>query len=359
MTRPKVMLVSFAPDHSSSINRIHDCTGGNFDLEVYDTETNKVEESIAARVFSLKIPSLMTKLLRSDATVFWAWGLDACFIVTLAALIRRRVKLIWDITDINPRVLAQDRRARLLRAIEWTLLKRADLLLLTSDAFYTNYYLGHIDRVKVEIIENLLPGPPPDRLPPPPTGAPWRIVFTGIFRSPAVLRVLRRVADMMEGEVAVHLHGYPDRTFPADEFEEATTGSPSLRFHGRFKPNQLAEIYATAHLGWAFVDPEANDNEQWLLSNRIYNSVAFSRPALANDGTHVGAVVRARRIGATCRLEPSEIVDTIRELMADDGAKYAALVRNMPAPETAYLTGQYRTVIERLIDGLAPQAVRS
>ncbi len=352
MIRPKVLLVSFAPRHSSSLNRIADCVGGSFDLQVYDSATDKVEETIFQRVFSLKFPKLFLALLRSDARVLWAWGLDACFLVTLVALFKPNVRLIWDITDLNPRVLAQGFLAALLRRIEWGLLKRADLLLLTSDAFYDNYYRGHVDINRVRVIENLLPGVPPDTFSAPPRFPPLVIVYSGIFRSLAVLRVLREVADLMQGDAIFHLHGYPDRTIPIEAFEQTIEGCSWIQFHGRFRPEELGGIYDGAHLTWAFVDPEDNDNERWLLTNRIYNAVAFGKPALANCDVHIGNVVRARRMGVTCPLQSKDIAAALKDIMANGGVLYEELVRSMPPPKSVYLAGHYRKVIESLyLDG--------
>lgn len=349
MSRSKVLLISFAPKHSSSLNRIADCTDGRFDLEVYDSATDKVKETISNRVFSTKFPKLILALLRSDANVLWAWGLDACFLVTFAALLKPRVLLIWDISDLNPRVLAHGWKARVLRTIERRLLKRVDLLLLTSEAFFNNYYCGHIDRNRVKVVENFLPGIPPKTLPHAPPLTPCTIVYSGIFRSMTVLSVLKNVANIMQGEVEFHLHGYPDRTIPITTFEQLISESPWVHFHGRFKPEELEGIYTKAHLNWAFVDPDANDNERWLLTNRIYNAAAFGRPALANAGIYLGEVVCERRIGVTCHLVPDEIAATIRSLMANGGARYTALVKNMPPPQSVYLAGHYRDIIECLL----------
>lgn len=349
MTRSKVLLVSFAPKHSSSLNRIGDCVNSGFDLEVYDSATDKVNESIADRIFSLKFPKLLLALFRSDAKVFWAWGLDACFLVTAAALLRPGVLLIWDISDLNPRVLAHGWKAKLLRSVEWTLLNRADLLFLSSGAFLDRYYEGHIDPSRVTVIENLLPGAAVVNLPRPPSDGPCVIVYSGIFRSLAVLKVLRQVADRMNGEAVFHLHGYPDRTIPKAEFHSIVSGSPWVRFHGPFKPDELPQIYAKAHFTWAFVDPEANDNEKWLLTNRIYNAVAFSRPALANSDTYLGEVVESRGLGVTCQLLPDEIIALIRSLMVDGHAGYGVLQRALPASQSAYLARHYGQAIDGLL----------
>ena len=350
--RPKVLMVSFAPKHTSALNRIGDCLGGSFDLDVYDSATDKVNESIASRILSLKFPKLMLTLLRSDASVFWAWGLDACILVTLAALLRPRVRLIWDITDINPRLLADNWNARLLRRFEWTLLRRADLLFLSSEAFYEHYYAGHIDAGRVKVIENLLPGAAAGTLPAPPADLPCVIVYSGIFRSLTVLGVLRQVAEQMQGDVVFHLHGYPDRTIAEPAFQAMVSGSSWVRYLGRYGPDELPELYARAHLSWAFVDPEANDNEKWLLTNRIYNALAFGRPALANSGIHLGAVVEKRGYGATCLLQADKITALIRGLMADGWAAYAELRRKIPPAQGAYLAGHYRKEIEALLAGM-------
>lgn len=344
----KVLFLSFAPNHSSAISRLSDCRGANFTIETYQTNTDKVDVSISKRIFSADLVKALIYLARSDADAFWCWGLDSCFLGSIVSLLRPNTKIIWDITDINPHLLSKGPISSTLRSIEKLLIRRSSQLFLSSEAFYSEYYRNYIPRERVVVIENLLPQPPPAATPPPPSEMPIVIVYSGIFRSTRVLDVVRGVAEEMSGQVVFHLHGYPDRTIDSSYFDEVIRHK-SIKYHGRFNPSELSEIYARAHVSWAMVDPEANDNERWLLNNRIYNGISFSRPVVSTKDTFSGNVVRSRKIGITCGLESRDISLALRNLFKDNMAEYNKLRDAMPPPTTAHLNGEYRAALSALL----------
>lgn len=352
MTPEKVLMVSLAPSHSSAINRVLDCSNGHFDLKVYKTAVDKVNANIASRL--VDYVKMFIYLLGSDAKLFWAWGLDACFVVTLAALFKPRKVLLWDITDINPALLKPGLKARILRFVERLLVKRANALTLSSSTFYERYYRGKIASDKVAVIENLLIKrsekiEPPATCPPMP---PCVIVYSGIIRTLRVIHLMAAVAKEMPDEVEFHVHGYPDRTIDQQALANIIAAHPNIFDLGRFKTDELRGIHSKAHLVWAFVDPELSDNEVWLLTNRIYNGVAFGRPVLTNAGTASGDIVEERALGLACVPTAEAIAGLLRSLMAQNGARYDELRVGMPPPSSAYLDGHYACLIERLLAGV-------
>jgi hypothetical protein len=344
----KVLLISLAPNHSSAVNRLRDATSKEFKIDAYQTDSDKVQESIAKRIFSFRYPKMFVHLIRSDADLFWAWGLDACIVVSLAALLRPKTILVWDITDINSKMLNPGIRSAILRFVEKLLIKRANELVLSSPAFYTQYYNTKIAPDKVTIIENLLPGPPPAKtmLPLKPL-SPFRIVYSGIIRSFEVLRVASIVAKLMPQDVELHIHGYLDRTIDEQILDRLVKDYPNIYYHGRFETQELERIYGNSHISWGFVDANANDNERWLLNNRIYNGICFGRPVLGTTGTTSGRIVEERSIGISCNLDAEEIVKVIRDLLANNGDLYHEIKLKMPSPSTAYLDGHYRRLITK------------
>lgn len=346
--RKKALLFSFAPNHSSALNRVNDCRNGDFDIELYDDGTDKVNISIYKRIFSPKIIKAFAHLIKSDTDVLWCWGLDACIIGSIASVFKPNTRVVWDITDINPHLLKGGLISRALRFVEKILISRAALLLLTSEAFYSQYYAQYIAQKKVLVIENLLPGRPSLDLPPPPDAAPLIITYSGIFRSPSVLTLVRGVAEEMPDQIIFQLHGYPDRTIDPHFFDYIISHR-SINYHGRFRPEALPSIYAESHLSWALVDPSANDNERWLLNNRIYNGVSFSRPVVATAGTFSGHLVKARGIGETCELTVAGACQMLRMLLKDNMSEYNKLRKAMPHPETAHLSGEYAKAIQRVL----------
>ena len=96
-----VLFVSFAPAHSSHTRRMQDAAASNCTIEVYKTGIDKTRQSLLMRMITLDYLRLFISLLRSNHAVWWLWGADACFVGSLAKLIRRNKLLIWDLSDIS------------------------------------------------------------------------------------------------------------------------------------------------------------------------------------------------------------------------------------------------------------------
>ena len=346
-----VLFISLAPSHSSATRRVLDCQNKDMSIDIYNTDIDKVSKPIFLRIISLDYLAVMYKILTTKSKVVWCWGADTCMIASMCFILFpfSRKNLIWDISDINPAFLGDSFGAKILRRFETVLLKRADLIFLTSPWFYDKYYSKKIGRAKVRVIENFLPLPIVQPQNSPPISEKVVIVYSGIIRSISDIKLMLSVANKMPKQVEFHIHGYPDRNISNDFVREIRYSDSNVIYFERFSANDLPNIYAKAHLTWGFIDQEANENEQWLLTNRIYNAWAYRRPILTNAGTASGAAVETKRLGHACAPDADEICSFLRKLLADEGKMYGALCASMPPVEGAYLNGQYAYEIRTLL----------
>ncbi|PIT04889.1 hypothetical protein TSA1_32200 [Bradyrhizobium nitroreducens] len=340
-----VLFVSFAPNHSSHHRRLQDISGAAIDLTIYKTRSDKNIETLLQRTFKLTYIRLFFVLLFSKADVFWLWGIDACLVGSVAKIVRRKKTIIWDISDINPHFLGKSLKARFFRAIERTLLPTVNWLLLTSPEFLTQYYSMKLSSTKVEVIENLLAGQQPSEVPSPPDLAKFKIVYTGIFRSVRALQIIAEVASALPEQVEFNLYGFCSNGAEEAEYENLKS-LPNVTLHGKYDMRDLHRIHAENHLIFGLLDKDADDNERWLLPNRIYHAGAFRRPILTNRGTFTAKVVEQRRLGYVCDFSASSVIETIRMLTADGGRRYKELTSAIPADGDYYLSGHYRRFIE-------------
>jgi succinoglycan biosynthesis protein ExoL len=81
------------------------------------------------------------------------------------------------------------------------------------------------------------------------------------------------------------------------DFHERVAGAPNLRFRGRYRPDDLAHIYAAAHFAWSVDFYEAGGNSDWLLPNRLYESVCFGAVPIAAAGVETARWLRDHNVG--------------------------------------------------------------
>ena len=344
--QPTVAFLCMSPKHSSATRRMIDSKGGPFNIVFPDFGIDKVHRSIAQRLIGLDYLPVLKVVLNPRHDVIWAWGHDVCFIASIGMLFTKRRRLIWDISDINLQLLQPTLKSKLLRIIERLLVRRADRLFLTSAGFYDTYYKFIVEERKVNIIENKKNEIPEMATTTPARSAPpWVIVYAGIFRSTAMVKLILAVAKALGHNFRFHLHGCVDRNTDISPLVLPETAQDNVVYFGSYTSDELPGIYQAGHIVWGFTDAAANLNERILLTNRIYDAMAYCRPIITNEDTFSGVTVLDRTIGVTSKYSVDGIVAALSALAADDGRKYAELVATMPSIEGAYLLGAYRNAV--------------
>lgn len=344
----RVMFVTFAPGHFSASRRIDDAASIRFALDPFVVAGDKVADPIFRRIASGRYLGLFLAILRTRARAVWVWGHDAGFVASLAAAFRPDLRLIWDISDVNRHLLDPGIKGRVLRVMERLLIRRAQRLFLTSSHFYDRHYARFVERSRVRVVENRRSPRQRTVARTAPVAGPLRIVFAGIFRSPEVLRTIGDVARRLE-QVEFHLHGYPNRSVPEGLVEQLGE-LPNVHLHGRYDATDIGALYGPGHLVWAFVDPDENDNEKWLLSNRLYDAIVTRRPVITNSGTASGDYALANNLGLAVTMDAGAIVVALTPYLDPSGAAYRALADRMPDPATGYMSGEYARAIAEVLD---------
>jgi succinoglycan biosynthesis protein ExoL len=271
-------------------------------------------------------------------------------VASVAAWLRPDVRLIWDISDVNRHLLYRGIKGRVLRMVERLLVKRAQRLLLTSAQFYEQHYAGFVDRSRVRIVENRRSPRQMTTATAPAGTGPLRIVFAGIFRSPEVLNSIGAVARQLNGAAEFHLHGYPSRSVPETLPGQLASEHSNVHLHGPYDAANIGVLYGPAHFVWGFVDPSENDNEKWLLSNRLYDAIVTRRPVITNAETASGDYTIAHCLGLAVPMETRAIIDALTPYLDPGDSAYRALVAGMPAPASGYMSGEYARAIEEVLD---------
>jgi succinoglycan biosynthesis protein ExoL len=248
----------------------------------------------------------------------WAPQLQGCDVViarnlemiTLGALARWRyapeARLVYEVLDIHRFLLSNGVLGKGMRLLEQRVLRQADVLIVSSPAFLSEYFepIQRTDRLAgltTLVVENkMFPagsteiggGISPALRP----AAPWRIGWFGMIRCRKSLDYLCDLTTRRPGLLELLVRGKPSYTEFRD-FDGQIAGTPAASFGGAYKPADLGMLYADVHFNWAIDFFEEGTNSRWLLPNRIYEGGAYGAVPIAIEGTETANWMRAHGIG--------------------------------------------------------------
>jgi succinoglycan biosynthesis protein ExoL len=277
--------------------------GATHDGVVLGRTQNRRLVSRALSVLLAAPRALRVKHRWRDADLIIARNLEMLVLVTaVTRLAGSRAQIAYECLDIHRLALSRGPAGLLIRALERACLARVTLIITSSPAFERNYFRG-LQRFagRIVVAENKMLAPGVEIASQPTPEPPWIIAWCGVLRCRRSFEILRRTADAMRGRVLVELWGAPALDQIPD-FHEAIAASPQLSFHGAYKAEDLPAIYSRAHFSWAVDFYEAGGNSDWLLPNRLYESLSFACVPIAVDGVETARWLRAHGVGAV--LEP-------------------------------------------------------
>jgi len=311
------------------------------------------------RTFDANFRQRLTMMLRQIMSLAdWARPLRDCDVVIarnlemllLGAVARRRyaprASLVYEALDIHRLLLSESILGTLMRALERILLRRADLLIVSSPAFLREYFepmqrLGKRSAIDTLIVENkLLPAsrsaPRPVSVTSSNPAPPWRIGWFGMIRCRKSLDYLCDLARRRPDLLRLIIRGRPSYTEFAD-FDGQIAQTPAASFGGAYGPEEVGTLYGNVHFNWAIDFFEEGANSRWLLPNRVYEGGAFGAVPIAIEGTETARWLRQRGVGVV--LPALEAFDEFLGGLTSE--RYAQLkAASEAAPESAFIAGE-------------------
>ena len=242
--------------------------------------------------------------------------------------------LVYECLDIHRLMLGEGPRSRVMRGLERALLRRSDLLIVSSPAFLDSYFkprqgVGGDLAIRTLLVENKvleLGGDARARVPPPPPGPPWRIAWMGAIRCRKSLDILTDLARRRPELVEVAIHGRPAYTEFVD-FDRQVATSPNVDFGGPYAAEDLPALYGRAHFAWAIDFMEEGQNSSWLLPNRVYEASRFGAAPIALGEVQTGRFLAD--LGLGLRLSAPGKLEAVLEHLTP--ADYLQLRRGLAA----------------------------
>jgi hypothetical protein len=272
----------------------------------------------------------------------------------------KTARLVYECLDIHRLMLGDGRKSQVMRGVERSLMRRADLLVVSSPAFVEQYFqprqgVGTTLPIDTLLVENKpleLGGAHPAKRPMRAPGPPWRIGWMGAIRCRKSLDILTDIAARRPDLLEVRIHGRPAYTEFAD-FDAQVASVPNVSFHGAYTADELPGLYGDVHFSWAFDYMEEGLNSSWLLPNRLYEAPRYGAVPVALASVETGRYLARRGVGVTLD-DPRDLETFLDRLTPEAYARLRADVEAMPAEDLI----ADETDCRRLVNALAGRAGR-
>ena len=221
-------------------------------------------------------------------------------ILAVILKIKFKVCIYYEVGDILNAFLGKTISNRLLRMVERFLLKYTDLVILTSPAFYYQFY-KKLQKIQFtwKLLENkLLPEKKPIKV-----KINFKetkkitIVYHGVLRCRHSINILIKVATELRERCELHIHGFP-LWVNHKILNRHSLENKNIFWHGEFKyPDGLKDVLSDADMLWLIDLSENQSNAKWLLPNRLYDGIYYRVPMLAINDTETGKYIKKYNIG--------------------------------------------------------------
>lgn len=275
------------------------------------------------RLFAYMKGTLRLRQHLPDRSVVHGFGIEAA-LLALAAGVGRQVKLVVEIADIHKyQTSARGVRGAALRMTERLLEQRADVFVVTSDAYVHGYFEGvrnmqGIRERAVTMHNTPLAAARPNFAPRVEiAGAPsWkRIGYFGLIRCPLSLEALLDWVDSdPDGMLRVAGSLYVPRAL-----RDRLMATERAIWSGPYRnPDDLTDLYGSVSLVWTPYQLrwDTPANWQWARTNRYFESCSFGVPPIARRGTPDGDEVAATFIGLALEVPSTGWKESIVEALA-------------------------------------------
>lgn len=280
-----------------------------------------------------------------DAQVLVARTLE---MLILAARFRQAGQaLVYECLDIHRVMLRPDLLGRAMRALERMLLKRCALIVTSSPAFVSHYFRElQKYRGEVLLVENKVTGATGSPAAPASADPPWRIGWFGMLRCSKSLAILREIAERSQGRIEVVIAGIPSHN-EFEDFERDVRDTPGLRYVGPYGRDDLPRLYGSVHFAWCIDYFEEGANSEWLLPNRLYESLAFGAVPIALAGVECGRWLEREGLGLRIR-HGRDAGPALQALSPDDLVDLQRAVRAFPSGRVAFNDDDHLRLVARL-----------
>jgi hypothetical protein len=268
-----------------------------------------------------------------------------------------RPRVVYEVGDIRAALLGKTLKASLIRGIERFLVRRACLLVVTSEAYVSEYFRGiqGIQSVDSLVIENKLSTEELSVLHSESGDTDSNslekltIGYFGMIRCLRSCQILEQLATRSRGDVNIYMRGVARRD--VGDLNALARKQATIQYGGAYNfPEDLPHMYGAVDLVWACYpyEGEKQGNWQWARTNRFYEAVFFNRPLIVQQGTEDARLVEQYDIGMSVDLGDVEAATTdVLDVRATDLQRWTTNISRLPVSVCVY-TDEHERLLEAL-----------
>ena len=284
-----------------------------------------------------------------ESDILYVFDFDMMLLGLLASF-GLRTKIICEVGDVHNILLAKGLVPAVLRIIEKIIIRKIDLLVVTSEAYVNGYYKGilGITRLNYFVLENKVDSNQMGRVTKEPAIKNDSIVigYFGGLQCADSWKVLKHVVKESKGKILLYVRGL-SYAFQSD-LEKDAASINGIEYGGPYvNPDELPEIYNKVDVVWA-AHHHGKANILWARANRFYESCYFRKPMIAQLDTEDGRIVDGLNIGVCIDLEKiSESVEKILNIAHADFSKWHDNLSLLPEKVYTY-SNEYRKLFKEV-----------
>lgn len=282
------------------------------------------------------IPAVRRHLKMADIVYIFLPDMLALYCASALGL-RRTWKVVFDVCDIQPVLIGNSLKSRVFRLLERILMRRIDLLVVTSEAFVTEFFqkIQGLTQVRYLVIENKLGRKSlklpvrsqTERLP-----GVLRVGYFGVIRCPRSLEILKTAAERGKGRVRIYIRGAsPGRIV---DIEACVKENSWIEYGGPYlSPDDCPDLYGSVDIVWACYPYEGRQAGNWLWArtNRFYEACFYGKPMIVQSGAEDGRVVAEKGLGVCVDLSDiNACAERILSVSPDELQRWQSNIKRLP-----------------------------
>lgn len=250
-------------------------------------------------------------IIEKHPDIIHVQGLDMLQIACKYKSLNKQVHIIYEIADLHR--LLVDKQTGILRGMVQKYLlwldkkcsKQIDLLIITSQQYYTTYFSSFIPEKKVMYFPNIPDLSVFDTYQKKENREQFTIGYFGVIRYKNELRLL--INSLSKNNARLIIAGYEEN---GTDIEEICKNRTDIEWKGRFDfANSAAALYSQCDCIYAVYDASMS-NCRVALPNKLYEAVYCELPILVADQTHVGNIVQEWHVGIPVAHDSQSAVDS-------------------------------------------------
>lgn len=253
--------------------------------------------------------------------VIYTFTLDTLLISATSLLFKKKT-YVYHIQDIRAVFFGKGLKSKLARFLESVLIRKIDLLVVSSVDYFTGYFKKRYGFPKTNtlVIENKLPkvilegqqnsDPQSEKI---------TIGYFGVMRCERSWQILKSLAESSPEIFDIFLRGKP-MAIPG--IEDQIRNIHNITYKGLYKsPDDLVELYNCVDMVWAAYPYSDSYDGNWKYARtiRFYEACAFMKPVIVQEGTPQAKVVQKYNIGIVLDMSDITKATSILKRQINDG----------------------------------------